>query len=91
MTTASGSTKSSRMMVSMWCVCYARAFPLMAVYGCGMLPKNAAMAFSVVLYDKWDKWDCRNPYWNPLLEPLSAPEPYAGTLVGTPFGAGTPY
>ena len=33
---------------------------------------------------------CRNPCWNPLLEPLCALEPYAGTLLEPPFCAGTP-
>ena len=32
---------------------------------------------------------CWNPYWNPLLEPISALEPSAGTLLERPFCAGT--
>ena len=36
------------------------------------------------------KQRCRNPCWNPLLEPLSVLEPSAGTLLEPTFGAGTP-
>ena len=35
------------------------------------------------------KQRCGKPWWNPLLEPLSALEPSAGTLLEPPFCAGT--
>ena len=73
MTTASGSTKSSRMMVCMWCRRSTRAFPLMAVYGlsCGMLPTSAAAAFSVVCVTNGKGvaagTHAGTPCWNPFL------------------------
>ena len=51
--------------------------PLMAMYGLSfqMLPKKCGNGLLMVFSDKWEKWDCYNPRWNPLLEHLFVLEP----------------
>ena len=40
--------------------------------------------------DKWERCNRWNPCWKPLLEALSALEPFGGTPAGTPSSGGAP-
>ena len=72
-TIAPRSPRSSRMRLCMWCRRSTRAFSLLALYGftCGMLPKAAAMAFSMVSVTNGTigtaGTHARTPCWNPFL------------------------